>query len=44
MTGCLAQRYAAQLEAEMPEADAILGIGHIDELEAVIHAVLEGER
>lgn len=44
VTGCLAQRYAAQLEAEMPEADAILGIGHIDELEAVIHAVLEGER
>ena len=32
VTGCLAQRYADQLFEEMPEIDAVLGVGSYDEI------------
>lgn len=44
VTGCLAQRYAEQLKEGMPEVDAILGIGHIDELDRAITLALSGTR
>jgi ribosomal protein S12 methylthiotransferase len=39
VAGCMAQRYAAELTAEIPEIDAIVGL---DELERVPEAVLGG--
>jgi ribosomal protein S12 methylthiotransferase len=42
--GCLSQRYAAELAAEMPEVDAFLGISHVGKLSETIDRVLEGKR
>ncbi len=36
ITGCLSQRYTAELAAEIPEADGIIGIGNIDMLAEII--------
>ena len=36
VTGCLAQRYAEQLRKEMPEVDAVFGIGSVDEIKHFI--------
>ncbi|MCL2077287.1 MAG: 30S ribosomal protein S12 methylthiotransferase RimO [Oscillospiraceae bacterium] len=40
VTGCLAQRYKAQMEDEFPEVDAILGIGKNDDIVEAVHSVL----
>src|SRR5438045_8549467 len=32
VTGCLAERYRAQLRAEIPEIDAVLGTGEVSEM------------
>ncbi len=39
VTGCLAQRYAEELEAEMPEVDAFLGIGDYDKILEAVNSV-----
>jgi len=40
VTGCLAQRYADQLFEEMPEIDAVLGVGSYDEIVEVCDKIL----
>ena len=43
VTGCLAQRYQQELADEIPECDAVLGLGANEDIADVIHRVLEGE-
>ncbi len=43
-TGCLAQRYAEALHADLPEVDALLGVGEYPRLREVIEAAGRGER
>ena len=42
--GCLAERYGAQLAAELPEADAVLGFDSYADMSAHLDAILRGER
>lgn len=42
--GCLAERYGAQLAAELPEADAVLGFDDYPDMAARLRGVLAGER
>ena len=42
--GCLAERYGADLAAELPEADAVLGFDDYDDIGARLRAVLGGAR
>lgn len=44
MTGCLSQRYAKDMQGDLPEVDAFLGIGHIDEIDQAIQNALKGQR
>lgn len=44
VTGCLTQRYGQEILAEMPEVDAVLGTGRLDQLANVIRRALDGER
>ena len=44
VTGCLVQRFAADLAIELPEADALLGTSEFNQIVTVIHRVLEGEK
>ncbi|MEW5867063.1 MAG: 30S ribosomal protein S12 methylthiotransferase RimO, partial [Bacillota bacterium] len=44
VTGCLAQRFAGELMAEIPEIDAVVGTGDFPEIVAVVRRVLSGER
>lgn len=44
VTGCLGQRYAKELFAELPEVDAIVGTECYDEIGTVIERVCKGER
>ncbi len=41
VTGCLAQRYADEIFAEIPEVDAVVGIGANDDIVAVCDALFE---
>lgn len=43
VTGCLAERYRDEIKAEMPEVDAVIGIGSNELLGTVIKKVLSGE-
>ena len=43
VTGCLAQRYQQELADEIPECDAVLGLGANEDIVDVIHRVLAGE-
>lgn len=43
VTGCLAERYREQLLAEMPEVDAVLGVGSIHSIADAVSSVLGGE-
>lgn len=43
VTGCLAERYREEIKAEMPEVDAVIGIGSNELLGTVIKKVLSGE-
>ncbi len=43
MSGCLSQRYADQMAPDLPEVDAFLGIGHIEEIGACIQSALAGK-
>lgn len=44
VTGCLGQRYAAELSREMPEVDTIIGVGQIGSLPTIIKSTLAGQR
>ena len=43
VTGCLAQRYQQELADEIPECDAVLGLGANDDIAAVVERVMAGE-
>ena len=40
ITGCLAQRYQKEIQEEIPEVDAILGIANIDDIVKVVEDTL----
>ena len=44
VTGCLGQRYAEELFADMPEVNAIAGVEVYDEIGSIIKRVMNGER
>lgn len=44
VAGCLAQRYAKELESEIPEADAFIGVGKNADLPSVIENALNGNK
>lgn len=43
MTGCLAERYHADIKAELPEVDAVVGAGDFDKIAQVIEDALTGK-
>ncbi|GAB6180730.1 30S ribosomal protein S12 methylthiotransferase RimO [Desulfotomaculum defluvii] len=43
VTGCLAQRYSKELMEEIPEIDAIIGTGHINDIVDVVNQTLKDE-
>ena len=43
VTGCLAERYREDILNELPEVDAVLGVGSIHEICKAVKAVAEGE-
>ncbi|NLJ72937.1 MAG: 30S ribosomal protein S12 methylthiotransferase RimO [Syntrophomonadaceae bacterium] len=43
-TGCLSQRYAKELMAEMPELDAVVGIGDYHSIGQVVEQVVKGDK
>ena len=43
VTGCLSQRYQAEITKEMPEVDGLLGTGSYTEIVPAIEALLNGE-
>jgi ribosomal protein S12 methylthiotransferase len=43
VTGCLAQRYKEEVQKEIPEVDAILGITNIDQIVDAIDEILQGK-
>lgn len=43
VTGCLAQRYKDEIFSEMPEVDAVLGIGSNGDIAELVKNVIEGE-
>lgn len=44
VAGCLVQRFAKELAAELPEIDALIGVGEVHRIVPVIEKVLGGER
>ncbi len=42
--GCMAERYGAQLAAELPEADAVLGFDSYADMSGHLQRILAGER
>ncbi len=44
VTGCLAQRYGNQIFEEMPEVDAVLGVGSIADIVKAVDSVAAGEK
>ncbi len=42
VTGCLAERYREEIKAEMPEVDALVGVGSYQDIVEVVEAALEG--
>ncbi len=44
VTGCLAQRYQEELAREMPECDAVLGLGANGDIVEAVRAAEKGER
>lgn len=43
VTGCLAQRYKEEVQKEIPEVDAILGITNINQIVDAIDEILQGK-
>lgn len=44
VTGCLAERYKDEVMKEIPEADAVVGIGANEDIAQIITEVLEGKK
>ncbi len=44
ITGCLSQRYGDDMLKDMPEADAFVGIGHINDIVGIVEKALTGQR
>ena len=44
VTGCLAQRYAAELQKEIPEVDAVIGLKYNDDICGVVARAMSGEK
>jgi ribosomal protein S12 methylthiotransferase len=44
VTGCLAQRYRAEIRSELPEVDALVGVGSFAGIAEVVRETLAGER
>ena len=44
VTGCMAERYREEIRRELPEADAVCGIGANGEIAEIVKQVLEGEK
>ncbi len=44
VTGCLAERYKEEIFNEMPEVDAVIGIGAEGNIAQLVKSVIEGER
>ena len=42
--GCLAQRYHGEIEKELPEVDAIVGVGSLDDIVKAVEKAYEGEK
>ena len=43
-TGCLVERYREEVMNEMPEVDALVGIGSLDDIAEACKAVMRGEK
>ncbi len=43
-TGCLAERYREEIFTELPEVDALVGVGGLDKITEAVDAVLRGEK
>ena len=43
-TGCLTERYREQIMDEMPEVDALLGVGSLENIVSAVEAVSRGEK
>ena len=43
-TGCLAERYSNELLSEIPELDAVVGVGNYMEIVSVIDSILSGDK
>lgn len=44
VTGCLAERYRDEISTEMPEVDAVVGIGSNGDIAEICRTVIEGKR
>ena len=44
VTGCLAERYKEEIMKELPEVDAIIGVGSIDDICEAVTAAYEGRK
>ncbi len=42
--GCMAERYREEILAEMPEVDAVLGVGSLHSIVAAVEAVAKGKK
>lgn len=43
VTGCLSERYRDEVKAEIPEADAVVGLGSQKDIAAVINGIIRGD-
>lgn len=44
VSGCMAERYKEELMGELPQVDAVVGTGNINEITEIIEEVLEGKK
>ncbi len=44
VTGCLSQLYSAEIKEQLPEVDAVLGVGNYESVADVIDEVMQGGR
>ncbi len=44
VTGCLAERYREQILQQLPEVDAVVGVGSIHDIANIVKRSLEGEK
>ena len=44
VTGCLAERYRDEIMTELPEVDAVVGVGSIKRITEAVKAVLNGDK